>query len=169
MTKLFNILLGFSMLLSSACKEEKPTINPCMNGVLDAGETAIDCGGSCGSCPNAEYPSMFAQFNGISQQVIDKSLVHENDEWLLSGSIHQDTLQFQLNFGSNGAVGLYPLTAVHTTCTYQGNSYTFAGGFGAISAHNLTSHKLSGHFQAKFGRNLDTIRIMNGDFEFLSY
>lgn len=169
MAKLFNILLGFSVLAISACKEEEPKINPCLNGILDTGETAIDCGGTCGNCPNSEYPYMFANFNGDSYQVFDKSLVYANGEWLLSGSILHDTLQFQLNFGSNGSVGTYPLTAANTTCTYQGFSYTFASGICAISAHNLTAHKLSGHFQAKFGRNLDTIRITNGDFEFLSY
>jgi hypothetical protein len=35
------------LLIFSACKEEKPVKAPCENGFLDAGETGVDCGGSC--------------------------------------------------------------------------------------------------------------------------
>jgi len=47
-------LILATAILTVACGEGGGTASPCANGVLDEGETALDCGGACGLCPGAE-------------------------------------------------------------------------------------------------------------------
>ncbi|HYD03182.1 MAG TPA: hypothetical protein VEC16_02685 [Alphaproteobacteria bacterium] len=43
--------------------ESCSVIPECFNGVLDPGETGIDCGGQCGICRNVETPGQIDKFN----------------------------------------------------------------------------------------------------------
>jgi hypothetical protein len=156
-------------LLTVACKkDEEPTINPCMNGQLDPGETAIDCGGTCGDCPETEFPYAAFDANGDALTASIKQLTYNNG-WRLN--LTADSISLQLNLGNNGSVGTYTMPAAGSFAQVDGLNYpTLASGTYSISAHNLASEKLSGFFQAKFVRIPgDTLYIANGVFEFLPY
>lgn len=157
------------LLVITACnKEEEPTINPCMNGQLDAGETAIDCGGNCGPCPETEYPYAGFTINGHAVTASTKQLSYNNG-WSLY--LATDSVTLQLNLGNDGSVGTYTMNSSGSTGSLDGVTYpTLHSGVYSISGHNLATEKLSGFFQGKFVRAAnDTLFITNGFFEFLPY
>jgi hypothetical protein len=155
--------------LTVACnKDEDPVINPCLNGQLDSGETAVDCGGNCGACPETEFPSAGFIANGVALTASTKQLTYNNG-WTLN--LATDSITLQLNLGNNGAVGTYAMSPVGSTSSIDGVNYsTLTNGTYSISAHNTTSGKLSGFFQGKFVRIPgDTLYITNGYFHYLPY
>jgi hypothetical protein len=167
-SKLTTIVIT-SLVLTVACKkDEDPVINPCLNGQLDPGETAIDCGGTCGACPETEVPSAGFVANGAAVTASIKQLTYNNG-WTLN--LTTDSLTLQLNLGNNGAVGTYTMSPGGSTSSLDGVNYpTLASGVYSISAHNMTTEKLSGFFQGKFVRIPgDTLYITNGYFQHLPY
>ena len=162
----FMAIVIMGLLLTVACnKEEDPVINPCMNGQLDPGETAIDCGGTCGDCPNTEFPYAGFSFNGVATTASTRELTYNNG-WMLD--ISNDTVSVQVNLGNDGSVGTYTMNASGCFASYSGLNYpTLVEGLYSISGHNTTTHKLSGFFQGKFVRVPgDTLYITNGFFEY---
>ncbi|ASS49158.1 MAG: hypothetical protein A3D31_04480 [Candidatus Fluviicola riflensis] len=165
----FAAIVITGLLLTVACnKEEDPVINPCMNGQLDPGETAIDCGGTCGDCPDAEFPYAGFSYNGMATTASTKQLTYNNG-WNLA--ISGDTVSMQLNLGNDGSVGTYTMSASGSFASYNGLNYpTLVDGVYSISGHNPATQKLSGFFQGKFVRVAgDTLYITNGFFEYLPY
>jgi len=159
------------LVLTVSCKkDEEPTINPCLNGKLDSGETAIDCGGSCGPCATTDFPYASFSANGTSITAEIKQLAYASG-WSLH--VGNDSVSVQMNFGTNGAVGTYPMSATGCTATYNSVEFpTLASGYYTISQHNTTTHKMNGFFQGKFtrpGSTDDTLVITNGFFESLPY
>lgn len=168
-------ILFTGLLLTVSCKKEKdPEINPCMNGQLDAGETAIDCGGSCGPCPSTELPIAGFTVNLYGEDETElgastKILTHPGD-WKLQ--VGNDSIQVNLNLGNTGATGTFTMSAVGSTASYNGLNYpNLASGTYTISGHNTTTEKMSGFFHAKFSRGVagDTLYITDGYFEYLPY
>jgi hypothetical protein len=157
-----------AIVLTAACKEDEIKINPCLNGQIDAGETAIDCGGTCGDCPQTEIPTAGFQANGDQITIGTKQLTYNNG-WTLS--LVTDTITLQLNLGSNPAVGMYPMPAGGSIANVDGVNYpTLASGSYSITSHNTTTEKMSGFFQGKFVRVPgDTLYITNGYFNHLAY
>ncbi len=77
-----------------------------------------------------------------------------------------------MNLGNDGSVGTYSMSPVGSAATYDGINYpTLASGVFSISQHNTVTNKMSGFFQGKFTRGIvgDTLRIVNGFFEYLPY
>lgn len=167
-SKLAGIVITAGVLTAGCNKEEEPTINPCLNGQLDPGETAIDCGGTCGACPETEFPYAGFTADGATFTASTKQLTYNNG-WILS--VTADSISLQLDLGNNGSVGTYTMPAAGSTAQVDGVNYpTLASGTYSISAHNLSTEKLSGFFQGKFVRVPgDTLYITNGFFEFLPY
>ncbi len=171
--KLATIVITGLLLTVSCNKEEEPTINPCLNGQLDAGETAVDCGGNCGDCPDTEYPSAGCMLNtsqtNVSSISFANKLLTYNNAWYLN--INNDSLSVTLNLGNNGAIGSYSISPTGSSATLNGLNYlTLANGTCSISAHNLTTHKMTGFFNGKFVRSPgDTLYITNGYFQYLPY
>ena len=98
-----------------------------------------------------------------------KTIVHDTS-WLLTAA--NDSLSFQFNLGNTGTIGNFNLPASGSFATKNGIFYmNSCNGVYAISAHNLVTKKMSGFFQANFYRVgfSDTLKIRNGQFEFLSY
>jgi hypothetical protein len=166
----FIVIVITGLLLTVACnKEEDPVINPCMNGQLDPGETAIDCGGTCGDCPDTEYPTAGFTFNGAYTTAPTKQLTHASD-WKLY--VATDTVSVQVNLGNDGSIGTNTqMSASGSYAFLNGVSYpTLVEGSSSITSHNLSTQKLSGFFQAKFVRVPgDTLHITNGYFNYLHY
>ena len=165
----FAAIVITGLLLTAACnKEEDPEINPCMNGQLDPGETAIDCGGNCGDCPDPEFPYAGFSFNGTATIASDKDLIYNNC-WKLA--VSNDSVSVQVNLGNDGSVGTYTMSASGSFASYDGLNYpTLVDGVYSISGHNPATQKLSGFFQGKFVRIPgDTLFITNGFFEYLPY
>lgn len=158
------------VLLTAACKkDEDPEINPCMNGQLDAGETAIDCGGTCGPCPSTEYPDAGYMANGDLVSPEDQILAYTSGNWNML--LQNDTAAVSVNLGNTGAVGTFPINPSGSYASLNGVNYpTLASGTYSISEHNTSTDKMSGFFQGKFVRVPgDTLYITNGFFEYLPY
>lgn len=163
------VIVITGLVLTAGCnKEEEVTIDPCLNGQLDAGETAVDCGGSCGPCPVTDYPYAGFTAGGVTGIASVKQLSYNNG-WTLN--VATDSISLQLNLGNNGAVGTYTMSASGSSANVDGVNYnTLASGVFSISEHNTTTHKLSGFFQGKFVRVPgDTLYVTNGFFEYLPY
>lgn len=156
------------MLLTAACKKKDPEIDPCLNGQLDAGETAVDCGGSCAPCPQTDYPHAGFTANGTARSASIHDLTYNNGWQLHAGT---DSISLILNLGNDGTVGTYQMSPSGSSAVYNGTAYpTLATGIYSISEHNQTDEKLSGYFQGKFVRVPgDTLYITNGYFEYLPY
>lgn len=167
-SKLTAIVITGLVLTASCKKDEEPSIDPCLNGQLDAGETAIDCGGSCGPCPSTEYPYAGFTVNGTALIASSKQLTYNNG-WTLN--LTADSVTLQLNIGNDGSVGTYTMSPSGSMASLDGVNYnTLASGIYSISAHNPATEKLSGFFQGKFVRVPgDTLYITNGFFEYLPY
>lgn len=167
------ILLLLIAILSifSSCKDKDEPIDKCSNGFLDPGESGIDCGGNCSTpCVPVEPATAFLECNGLPIGITSKTLLYENNNWTLT--VGNDTISFQFNLGSNGAIGTYTMNPIGCLAIKNSTYYTnTTDGIFSISAHNLTSKKMSGFFQANFSRNgfTDTLRVTNGQFEFLPY
>jgi hypothetical protein len=167
---LYLLVFPAILLIFSACKEEKPVKEPCENGFLDAGETGIDCGGNCPPCAPVEIPLLYVECNGSQVNMTSKALTYSNGSWALL--ISNDTLSIQIALGNTGTIGTFPLTGGGSYATKNAQYYmNCSNGIYAISAHNTTSHKMSGFFQADFSRTgfSDTLHVRNGQFEFLTY
>lgn len=164
------ILYLIAMLsIFSACKEEE-VVDKCTNGFLDPGESGIDCGGNCDPCIPYEPASLYLECNGTPITFSIKTLSYANSTWTLNA--HNDSLSFQFNLGSNGSVGTYIMNPVGSYATKNGTTYlNTSNGMYSISAHNTDDQKMSGFFQADFSRTgyLDTMKVRNGQFEFLPY
>lgn len=158
------------LLIFSACKEEKPVKAACENGFLDAGETGVDCGGTCPPCVPVEIPLLYVECNGSQVNMSSKSLTYSNGSWSLL--ISNDTLSIQIALGNSGTVGTYPLSSAGSYAAKNGVYYlNSSNGTYSISAHDTTNNKMSGFFQTDFSRYgfSDTLHVRNGQFEFLSY
>lgn len=159
------------LLLTVGCKkDEEGAVNQCLNGKLDAGETDIDCGGSCGACPSTEYPYAGFSLYGQLLSMPSKQLIHSTN-WSLQ--LANDTIDVHLNLGNSGATGTFSMNASGSEVIYDGLHYSIlTSGTYSITQHNTTMHKMSGFFQGKFvrpGISGDTLRITNGSFEYIPY
>lgn len=164
--KLLNILLVASILIAISCnKKEEPTINPCANGVKDNGEEDIDCGGPCKACYH--YPYLIFTYRNMSIQCDNKTLSYINNEWILEASF--DTISFQINFGSNGNEGTYNITAQNSFAIGGQLPYQFVSGTIGIGDHDEINRYMKGNFEASFAHNFDTIKLEDGQFEYLQY
>lgn len=165
-----SIILIAMLSIFSACKEKEEEVDKCQNGFLDPGESGIDCGGNCDPCIPYEPASLYLECNGTPLTFSIKTLEYDNSTWTLSAS--NDSLYFQFNLGTNGSIGTYIMNPIGCYATKNGTSYlNTSNGQYSISAHDLDDQKLSGFFQADFSRTgfIDTLRIRNGQFEFLPY
>jgi len=159
------------LVLTAGCKKNDDVeINSCMNGQLDSGETAIDCGGNCGNCPDAEFPAAGFRIYGSTMPAETKQLTYTSG-WKLH--LNNDSVSVTVNLGNNGSVGTYNMSPADCSLTYNGISYpTLADGTYSISQHNTSTHKMSGFFDANFLSPTfpgDTLHVTNGFFEFLPY
>lgn len=165
------LILGFAILsIFSSCKEDEEIVDKCSNGFVDAGENGVDCGGNCPPCPVYEPASIYLECNGVSVEPDSKSLTYQNGYWTLN--VSNDTIAFQFNLGNNPAIGFYPMDPAG--CIASKNSIFYlnsSNGSYAISAHNTETKKMSGFFSADFTRTgfTDTLKVRNGQFEFLPY
>lgn len=161
----------FAMLtIFSACKEKEEVIDKCANGFVDIGEDNVDCGGNCPPCAPYEPASVYLECNGSPIAMPSKTLTFANNTWTLNA--HNDTLSVQINLGSNGTVGTYTMNPLGTLGSINNTFYLNAsGGTYSINAHNVNTQKMSGFFQVDLSRTgySDTLKIRNGQFEFLPY
>jgi hypothetical protein len=164
--KLLNITIFISIFILFACKkEEEKTINPCANGKKDNGETEVDCGGPCKEC--ATFPYMVLRADGETVQVQEKGVVKEGNDWVLTGSF--DTILFQINLGPTLTEGINPINPVNTGAVRKTKQMTFVSGIIGIGNVNTSGNKVSGNFEAIFANGIDTLRLEDGQFEFLEY
>jgi len=167
-SKLTAIIITGIVLTAACSKKDDKEINTCLNGQHDPGETAVDCGGTCGACPQTEVPTAGFQINGDPVSAVTKTLTYTNG-WSLY--LATDTITLQLNLGNTAAVGTYPMPASGSFASMDGVNYpTLASGIYSISSLNTTDEKMSGFFQGKFVRVPgDTLYITNGYFNHLAY
>ena len=99
-----------------------------------------------------------------------KTMSYDNSTYSLSFS--NDTINVQLNLGSDGSVGNYNISPAGTSGAYNGVQYTaFVNGQHAINEHNLNDKRMSGFFSIDFYRpgTTDTLKITGGQYEDLPY
>lgn len=169
MRKTLLLVIAILSILSS-CKEKTPVVDKCSNGFVDIGENGVDCGGNCPPCAPYEPASVYFECNEIPIVMPSKTLTYQNNTWTLSA--HNDTLSVQVNLGSNGSVGNYTMNPAGNIASMNNIYYLNASnGMYAINAHNTSTKKMSGFFQFDYSRTgyTDTLRIRNGQFEFLPY
>lgn len=156
--------------LLTACKDKEEVVDKCKNGFLDPGETGIDCGGNCSPCAVSQPTYFYLECNGSPIVMPTKSLVYQNNTWTLFAS--NDTLQLQFNMGNNNVVGVYPVLPSGSFAKLFSTFYmNTSNGTCAIYSNDTINHKMSGFFEADFSRTgfNDTIKIRNGQFEFIPY
>ena len=154
----------------SSCKKEEEKTDLCSNGFLDPGETSPDCGGNCPPCNTTPASYLGLKVNGVQTLILSKSLNYDGTNWVLS--ISNDSLSLNINLGSTGATGSFPISSNLTSATYNGNSYPdLHDAHYVISAHDTGDDLMSGYFYAKFSRPgfTDTLRITDGTFEYMPY
>jgi hypothetical protein len=162
---LFTILVIFS-----ACKKKTDTVDKCSNGFLDAGELGVDCGGNCAPCSVNNPPSLFLELNGTPISMTSKSIAFSENTYSLNAS--NDSLSFQFNIGSNGAIGTFTMNSLGTLGTKNGIYYMNASdGIYSISAFDTISKIMSGFLQVNLSRNgfTDTLKIRNCQFDYIKY
>ncbi len=163
-------IITFAMLLIFSCKKKEEPVDPCQNGFLDAGEELPDCGGPCPPCQENFTSSLFLRVNGTTTTFSTKSLTFNGSNWILSMS--NDTLDIQLDLGTNGDIGSYTMSPLNSNCDYYGINYPVLSDANfAISYHDTSANRMSGFFQAKFSRPgfVDTLRLTNGQFDYYVY
>jgi hypothetical protein len=165
--KLLNIFAVISIISLFACnKNEKDDgINPCANGKKDAGETEVDCGGSCPDCPT--YPYMVLRRDNDVKQLSNKGVVKEGDYWFLTGGF--DSILFQINLGTDLTEGIWPIDPNLTGAVMANKAYSFVSGVVGISKNDINRSEISGNFEVKFVNQQDTLRLNDGQFEHLKY
>lgn len=162
--------LLIAMLLIFSCKKKEDTVDPCQNGFIDAGEVQPDCGGPCPPCAENYTSSLYLNINGVATTFSSKSLTYDGTNWILSMS--NDSLDIQLDLGTDGTVGSYTMSTLNSDCDYFGINYPILSDANfAISYHDTAANRMSGLFQAKFSRPgfVDTVRITNGQFDYYVY
>jgi hypothetical protein len=166
----YSLFFAVAMLtIFSSCKKEEE-VDPCTNGFLDPGEDAPDCGGNCPPCDNTPVPFFTLKVNDSIVHMDTKELDFNGTNWVLS--MANDSLSFNIDIGTNGAIGSYPISATFSSASFYGTSYPIqTDGSCAISEHDEANDLMSGYFQIKFSRSgfTDTLRISDGLFEFFSY
>ena len=165
------IVVMFTLLL--ACKKEKE--GTCFDGELSTGEHEVDCGGVCPPCNNDNSPVeiFLVTINGTPMQFSQRTLV-SSPSWIMNFT--NDTLNVTLNFGNGMEPGAYPIEQLYSEATMNGDVYDFLhDGLVVLSEIDTVNNRLSGFFEAKlvgyFADSLlvDTLKITNGDFEFIPY
>jgi hypothetical protein len=170
--KIFStVFLAFILIFSLSCKkEEEETVDKCQNGFLDTGEEGIDCGGTCTECEESYFAFLIANIKGAEISFPTKTLTYENSIWSLSFS--NDSIVIQLNLGSNGEIGSYPISPIGTSGSYNDTTYSSsANGEHAINDHSETDRRMSGFFSVNLfvSGTTDTLRITGGQYEDLPY
>ncbi|MBU2020029.1 MAG: hypothetical protein KJ941_10340 [Bacteroidetes bacterium] len=168
-TKL-KFLLLLSLFILQSCKDKDPEPDQCVNGFKDAGETNIDCGGVCPDCPIVFTPSLVMTLNGKEVSFQTKSMSENSGEFYLAAS--NDSIDFQIDMGSNSAVGNYTLSSSGHSLLYKNVLYNIvANGSHAVASNNSSTRRIAGFFQMKFTRPFvsDTIYITNGQYSDLKY
>ena len=163
-------LITISLLVLISCKEKETYVDPCTNGYLDPGEVKIDCGGTCTPCPTVYIPSVNIKLNGVQMSFPTKTLSYSSNLYLLTFS--NDTMNFQLNLGSNDSVNTYVMSSNQTFAQINSTHYTgVSNATFAISANDKTNKRMNGFFNLTYfvpGQN-DTLKITSGQFSDLNY
>jgi len=171
-----NLLLGVLFLvilgIFSTCKEEEEDPGPvatCSDGILNQGETQIDCGGPCPACPSitckvdgadwtSDYTSITAGFFGSVLQI-------QGGQSLNSSSMLIGYMGLQ-------ATGDFPLEAAKYTIggvNYVMNKYP--PGRIIFTDYNTTTKKITGTFEfdAKDTLTGNTVSVTLGVFTNVDY
>ncbi len=176
LTKLTLIwVLGLLTLFYACDKDPKPQEPSCSDGILNNGESGVDCGGPCAPCPPFTGQVFFAIFNG--------ELTNFNQVQVAYGdTIHiaatTDSVQVNLIFKNltvpDETSQLNPLIyGIMPLVTYNDVEYTqFDSTYTVVVLTKNENNKLSGLFQLRLPHglnNMDTLRVINGTFENLPY
>lgn len=174
MKVVFTLLIAM-LVIFSACKKKEAEVNKCENGYLDPGETAPDCGGKCPPCENTAPALFYVEMNGSEIMLSSRELNYDQGNWSLV--MTNDSLNIQLNLGSDGNVGTFPMQNQGTFAFKNGTNYPIQEmGSYSISAHDQAARKMSGFFQIRFLRQFpnnpllyDTLELTSGQFENMNY
>ena len=166
MKNLFLILSIASLSLIS-CNKDEPE-NTCLNGIVDEGETGVDCGGPCAPCANNTTPFVLANINNQDVSFKNKDLVLDGNSWTMTAS--NDSISLIIKYNSNGEVGSYPFEA-GSNLTYLGESYSFFSDDGlSISENNSNTNTIDGFFSAIFqNASGESINLYSGVYGDMSY
>lgn len=157
------------LIIFSSCKE-KETVDTCSNGFFDPGEEGLDCGGNCAPCEVSYVSSNFLKLNGLDMGFSNASINFDGSIYALQ--LSNDTIDIQINLGTDGSVGSFSIPQSGTICTYNGVSYpNITNATSAISANDQANQLMSGFYQINFYRTgfTDTIKITEGQFDFIGY
>lgn len=168
-------ILGLTLTFSSCKKTPEPDQPSCSDGIMNNGETGIDCGGPCASCPPFSTPVFFAVFNG--------SLTYFNNVTVQYGdTIHiaavTDSVKVNLFFKNltepDASNQLNPIVyGLQPLVIYNDVEYTNADqNYTVVALTNNQNNKISGLFQMRLPHglnNMDTLRVINGTFENIPY
>lgn len=77
----FLLSLAIVSLFLDSCSDQKERFEvefTCVDGIMNGGETGVDCGGPCAPCSLA---------NGIEGVIVDRLVLQEYDEYILTGPL----------------------------------------------------------------------------------
>jgi hypothetical protein len=162
--------LALTFLIFSCNKEEQS----CSDGVFSPDEEQnLDCGGVCPPCdfqPTVVDTYLSAKINGQLTSFSDFSLT-KNPDWILS--FQNDSLSFNVNFGTGDSLGGRPITPTFSNGTINNVNYPdFQNGTVVLSEIDNTQNYLSGFFTVKFNRNgsaIDTLVVSDAQFSKINW
>lgn len=168
------ILILIATLMLSACqKQEAETDNEpqvaatCDDGIMNQGETDIDCGGPCPLCQATMNAMVDADtFKAVFNTITSK---YANGAFFMSGSSNLGSLTViysgPLNIGAvSNAQATYVKSSTSVTYIASNANLTF-------NAINVTDSTAEGTFSfnaINFNSPTDTIKITNGFFKRIS-
>lgn len=176
--KFSKLIVGLSVGLAIfACKEED-VVDPCTDGYLSVGETAVDCGGNCPPCPEPEEISYaFAKFNDVKWDFKSFEIAYSGNYYFLA-DYENDTLaiEMKLNFGNGDTLGARPISPLNNyvkvtdkQLNHVDNYNVLGSGTVVFSELDQVDNQISGFFSAKLAQGFnDTIKVTNGQFENVS-
>lgn len=166
---MFSSILFF---VFNSCKKEEQS---CQDGVFTPGsEIQTDCGGVCPPCETGGVSTpqefLFAVVEGEGISFTNRDLTKAGD-WVLN--FQNDTISVTMNFGDGDSLGARPMEITNSSALYNGVPHSLlANGTVLFTEVDNSENRLSGFFQCKFvsdQNSLDTLTVLNGDFENISW
>ncbi|PWH86593.1 hypothetical protein [Brumimicrobium oceani] len=164
------MLLVFTIVLFSCRKEEQS----CSDGIFTPEkEVKTDCGGVCPPCdyqPTIIDTYLSTTVNGQKVSFSDFTLTKTPD-WILT--FQNDSLYFNVNFGSGDSLGGRPISATYSQGTINGDNYPdLMNGTVVFAEIDNVENQLSGFFTLKFNRGgdvFDTLAVRNAEFSKINW
>lgn len=170
------ILLSLAMIISCEKDSSEPSAT-CNDGLLNQGETGVDCGGPCNPCPIPLNPKMTAVVDNYSWEASSINATYRDDTLRIVGEVlgHSTILIKTFTDFQEDTLAIEPGLCTFNGTVHQPTPNTLLKlssleGVLIFTTMNQTDHYISGKFNFKgVSQNQDTLEVHNGEFEEIRY